>query len=384
MVRFSGRIPPELTPNALSRARQARGDVPFDLAVSNPTRCALPYPSGLLGGLGDDAGLLYEPEPTGLRTARDVVAAQYAQGGIDVDPRRVILTASTSEAYALLFKLLCDPGDRVAIPTPSYPLLHHLAALEGLRPVPYRLDALDGWQPDARSLDGFRAIVVVHPNNPTGSYLAPDRVEDLFEACDRCGAALIADEVFFDFRLDEHAAGASFAATTRVPTFTLGGLSKQIGLPQLKLSWIVAGGTADVSAQAVDRLSFIADQYLSVATPVQLALEELLDAGRAVHAAILERCRRNLAALSRAVAAAACGVTLYRPSGGWSAVLRFPSVVEEERLALDLLVQDGVAVHPGYFFDLVPDGHLVLSLLPEPAIFDEGLDRLLRRVAALG
>jgi len=384
MARFSGRIPVDLTPNALARAREARGEPPFDLTVSNPTRCALSYPSGLLGGLADDAGLRYEPDPAGLRVAREAVTGHYARRGVEVDPGRVILTASTSEAYALLFKLLCDPGDRVAIPSPSYPLLQHLAALEGLSPVPYRLDAHKGFQPDVPSLDGIRAIVVVNPNNPTGSYLEPGKAGELLDTCERSGAALISDEVFFDFPLDEAAVRTSFAASTRSGTFTLGGLSKQIGLPQVKLSWIVAGAGPGDSAEAVERLSFIADQYLSVATPAQLALDDLLRTGNVVHSAILERCRRNLDAMCRAVDAGPGGVTLSRPAGGWSAVLRFPAVVEEERFALDLLVQDGVAVHPGYFFDLVPEGHIVVSLLPPPSIFDEGLDRLLRRLAALG
>jgi len=385
MVRFSDRLPADLAPNALARARDGRSEVPFDLTVSNPTRCSLPYPVGLLETLARDEGLDYRPDPAGLPEARHAVAASYARRGIEVDPRRVILTASTSEAYGFLFKLLCDPGDRLLIPTPSYPLLQHLAALEGLRPLAYRLDAHGAWQPDVRSLDGAgaRAIVVVHPNNPTGSYVDRPVAAELLEACARAGAALIADEVFFDFPLVDRPDAASFAEEQRALTFTLGGLSKQLGLPQLKLSWIVVGGGEAEATRAVERLCFIADQYLSVATPVQLALEDLLLRGSSVHAAIHERCRRNLDALSRVVAGRG-GVTLLRPAGGWSAVLRYPAVVDEERLALELLVEDGVAVHPGYFFDFPADGYLVVSLLPEGSVFDEGIARLLRRLGALG
>lgn len=383
MVRFSDRLPPDLAPNALARAREGLSAVPFDLTVSNPTRCGLPYPVGLLETLARDAGLEYRPDPAGLPEARRAVALDYARRGVEVDPERVILTASTSEAYAFLFKLLADPGAGVLIPAPSYPLLQHLAALEGLRALPYRLDAHDDWQPDPRALEGSgaRAWVVVHPNNPTGSYVARPVAAELAEACARTGAALIADEVFFDFPLGDRGDVASFAAETRALTFTLGGLSKQVGLPQLKLSWIVVGGGEAEAARAVERLGFIADQYLSVATPVQLALADLLLGASSVHAAIHERCRRNLDALSRAVAGAAGGVTLLSPAGGWSAVLRYPAVVDEETLALDLLRQDGVAVHPGYFFDFPAEGNLVVSLLPEAGVFDEGVARLLRRLA---
>lgn len=386
MVRFSERIPGDLTPTALARARERAPNVPFDLTVSNPTLCGLSYPPGLLSSLADERGLIHDPDPAGLPAARAAVAADHSRRGIEIDPRRVILTTSTSEAYSLLFKLLCNPGERVAIPFPSYPLLQHLVTLEGLEPAPYRLAAHDAWQPDVAQLSraGAQAIVVVHPNNPTGSYLAPETADRLREACRRSETALIVDEVFFDFPLEARPLDvSSFAASDRALSFTLGGLSKLAGLPQLKLGWIVVGGEPAEADHAVERLSFIADQYLSVAAPVQLALESLLRHGTTVHDAILERCRRNLEALARAVASTpSTGLTLLRPAAGWSAILRYPAILDEQRLALDLLEQDGVAVQPGYLFDFETDGHLVLSLLAEPSVFDEGTARLMRRLAS--
>lgn len=377
---LSNRIPPDLEPNALARARDDLGNVPYDLTVSNPTVCAIPYPPDLLEPLASPAGLTYSPEPLGLRDARRAVAADYGLRGLDVDPERVVLAASTSEAYGLLFKLLGDPGDVALVPAPSYPLLHHLATLEGLRPIPYRLVLEDVWQPDVDALGSERAsvIVAVHPNNPTGSYLSARSADALVESCAKAGAALVVDEVFLDYPLVDGTATASFVGETRALTFCLGGLSKQVGLPQLKLAWIVVAGPEDAARHALDGLAFVADQYLSVATPVQLALSKLLERGAAVRGAILARCRRNLDALARAAAGVA-GVTLVRPQGGWCAIVRVPAVHNDEELALDLLRRDGVAVHPGYFFDFPADGFFVVSLLPEPATFDAGVMRFLAR-----
>ncbi len=354
---LSKRLPVDLRPNALARAREARGGVPFDLTVSNPTVCGIPYPDDILDDLADRAARTYRPEPLGLPEARAAVAAHYGHGGIDVDPDRVVLTASTSEAYGLALKLLCDPGDVVLVPVPSYPLLHHLVTLEGLSPVPYELPLDEAWQPDARALAHrpARAILTVHPNNPTGSFLTRATADALVDACAGSGKALVADEVFLDYRLDGGAAAPSFAGETRALTFCLGGLSKLVGLPQLKLAWIVVSGPEAEARPALDGLAFIADQYLSVSTPVQLALPRLFERGAAVRAAILARCRRNLTTLVQAVAATG-SVTVLAPQGGWCAILRVPAVHDDETLALALLEQDGVAVHPGYLFDFPAQG----------------------------
>ncbi len=382
---FSGRVPRDLRPNRISEVLRRLGTPPFDLTLSNPTRCGIAYPDGLLAPLADPAGLVYRPDPRGLRSARVAVASEYRRHGAEVDPDRIILTASTSEAYAFLFKLLCEPGQAVLTPTPSYPLFEHLAAVEGVRVRPYRLDPEAGWRLEVADLAGagsdVQAAVVVHPNNPTGSWVHPADGQRLAELCAECSWALVVDEVFLDYPL-AGAPATSFAGQSAALTFALGGLSKSVGLPQLKLAWIAVGGPPALVAAALERLEFIADTFLSVATPVQLALGELLATGAGVRSAIVSRCRANLAAL-RAAVAAHPAVTVLSPDGGWSAVLRIPAVVAEEDLVVTLLERDGVAVHPGFFFDFPRDGYLVVSLLPPPATFAAGVEVLLRRLAEL-
>ncbi|MFZ5786632.1 MAG: pyridoxal phosphate-dependent aminotransferase [Acidobacteriota bacterium] len=380
---FSTRVPEDLSPNRLARAR-ASAAVRHDLTVSNPTAVELPYPEGLLDALADPAGLAYRPDPRGLLSAREAVAGELRRHGAVVDPERIVLTASTSEAYAFLFKVLCDPGQAVLVPVPSYPLLEHLARVEGVEAVPYRLDAEHGWRLDVEEIaaapESVRAAVVVHPNNPTGSHVHPEDATALAVLCARRGWALIADEVFLDFPLDGGpGAGRSFAARGDCLTFALGGLSKSVGLPQAKLSWIAVSGPDQAAAPVLERLEFVADTFLSVATAVQLAAPRLLREGEAVREAIRGRCRGNLAALC-ALAAQLPAVEALPVGGGWSAVVRVPAVVGEEELALGLLREDGVAVQPGYFFDFARDGYLVVSLLAPPEEFRSGVERVLARV----
>ena len=381
---FSRRVPQDLTPTAWARARAARGEVPYDLTMSNPTLCGFAYPHGLLDPLRDPAALRYRPDPKGLRSAREAVAGEYAARGVAVDPGRIVLTASSSESYGFLFKVLCDPGDTVLAPTPSYPLFEHLASLEGVRIARFPLDPAGGWQPhppEPRVAKAARAAILVHPNNPTGSWVDPGAAERLAACGGGAPIPLIVDEVFLDFPLarDEHA--GTFAARSAGLTFTLGGLSKSRGLPQLKLSWIVASGPDAEVASVLAALEFIGDSYLSVATPVQHALPEILNRAAPVRDAILARCRGNLA-LARGLVRDVPGVELLEPGGGWSAVLRFPRVVTEDALVLELLERHGVAVHPGYFFDFPTEGYLVFSLLPEAATFEAGLKLTLDAIAA--
>jgi len=385
MVAFSGRIPAALAPNRIAEAL-ARTPPRFDLTVANPTRCGIPYPDGLLAGLADPSALVYCPDPRGLEVAREAVAAEVARFGVAVDPRRVVLTASTSEAYAFLFKVLANPGDAVLVPSPSYPLFEHLAHVEAVQAIPYHLEPELGWRPDLHELAGaptaVRAIVVVHPNNPTGSFLHPDDAAAIVGLAAARGWAIVADEVFLDYPLAGGAgAGRTLAATESALTFTLGGLSKSVGLPQLKLAWTVVSGPQRLVEESLARLEFVADTFLSVATPVQLALPDLLRRGAAVRAAIATRCRANLERLRQEVAGVPA-VAAAEPGGGWSAVVRVPALVGEEELVLELLREDGVAVQPGYFFDFPTDGVLVVSLLPEPRTFAEGVERLLARVAS--
>ena len=384
-VCFSRRVPADLRANRISETLARLGAPAFDLTVSNPTACGIPYPDDVLTPLANPAALRYRPDPRGRREARAAVAEEYRRHGVTLDPDRIVLTASTSEAYAFLFKLLCDPGETVLTPLPSYPLFEHLARVEGVGAQAYHLEPEAGWRPDldeiAAAGDEVRGVIVVHPNNPTGSLVQAADATDLARLCRRRGWALIADEVFLDYPLDAGDA-ASFTAASEALTFTLGGLSKSVGLPQLKLAWIAVSGPDEEVGTALERLEFIADTFLSVATPVQLALPELLRTGAVVRAAIAARCRANLAGL-RAAAPVCPAVSVLPVDGGWSAVLRFPAVIGEEELVLALLTHDGVAVQPGFFFDFPRDGYLVLSLLPPPEVFHNGVERLLARMRSL-
>ena len=382
----SSRLPRDLTPNALSAGlarMRAEGRPVADLTLSNPTRAGIPYPLDLLAPLADPAGLSYEPEPFGLATARAAVAADFARRGVAVAPDRVCLTASTSEAYALLFKLLCDPGDRVLVPQPSYPLFEHLTALECVQAVPYALELHGAWRLDVaaieRSLDDrTRAVLVVSPNNPTGSIVQSGELEELAALCASRGVALIGDEVFADYRLDGAAPAVSVLQQSRALAFALGGLSKSVGLPQVKVAWIAVNGPDALVAEALAGLEIVADTFLSVSTPAQVALPRLLMHGAVVRHAIRERTARNLSALTAAVAAAPA-VTLLPPAGGWCAVLQVPSLVSEEALVLALLEHDGVLVQPGYFFDFPREAFVVVSLLVDPGVFDPAIARVLAR-----
>jgi aspartate/methionine/tyrosine aminotransferase len=361
--------------------RRATGGTILDLTESNPTHAGLAYPEAALAEtMWDARSLRYEPTPVGLSTAREAIAAAY--GARAPDPARVVLTASTSDAYGMLFKLLCDPGDRVLVPRPSYPLFHYLATLEGVESAPYELCYDGAWHVDLASVragaPGARAIVLVNPNNPTGSYVAEDERRALAEL----GLPLISDEVFADYPLaPPQAPRADFiAAHDDVLAFSLGGLSKAAGLPQLKLGWIVCAGPTAELTPALARLALIADTYLSVATPVQHAVPRLLALAPGIRGAIAARTRDNREVLRAALAARPdSALTLLAAEAGWYAVLRVPATRSEEGWALALL-DDGVLVYPGYFFDFMRGAHLVVSCLPEPAGFRAGIDRLLARV----
>lgn len=381
---FSSRVPGELEPNrftvALRRARAEQRSL-IDLTLTNPTAAGFRYPSSVLIALSDGAAMQYAPHPFGMQPAREAVAADYARRGVGVAPEHIVLTASTSEAYSLLFKLLCEPsGDDVLTPVPSYPLFDHLTRLDGIRARPYRLAYHGRWMVELESVDAawtpqVRAVLGVSPNNPTGSVLSADELAALDRRCAAREAALILDEVFADYPL---AAGAEVASRATCLQFRLGGLSKSAGLPQVKLGWIGVDGPPALVRAALDRLELICDTYLSVSTPVQVAAPALIAAGVEVREAILARIRENYATLGNLVASRPAIERLHA-DGGWSAVLRVPATRTEEDLVIDLLEQDGVMVHPGFFFDFAHEAYLVVSLLPEPAAFREGVTRLLDR-----
>jgi alanine-synthesizing transaminase len=382
---LSSRLPRSLELNAVSRALDAkrrRGTPIVDLTETNPTSVGFAYANELLEPLAHPRALEYEPQALGLWSARAAVAADFRRRGIAISADRVALTASTSEAYALLFKLLCDAGDAVLVPHPSYPLFEHLTQLESVRAIPYALEYHGSWRIDVESIkraagDRVRAVLVVSPNNPTGSFLQRDDLAELSDVAASRGWAIIGDEVFADYPLDPAIEATHVLAATGVLTFSLGGLSKSAGLPQLKLGWIGFGGPgADVDA-ALAAYELIADTYLSVATPVQAAAAELLEHGAAIRAQILARVRRNLVSL-REIASRHPSIDVLKVEGGWSAVIQ---VKGEEALVLDLLEKDDVLVHPGYFFDFAREAFIVVSLIVEPATFDRAIDRVMTRAA---
>jgi alanine-synthesizing transaminase len=381
---FSNRLPRRADVNALSRAVQslrATGAAPVDLTESNPTTAGFLYPPDLLAALSDERALRYDPQPLGLATARAAVAQDYARRGMTVDPSDVVLAASTSEAYSWLFKLLCSPGDSVLVPQPSYPLFEHLTRLEGVAASPYDLTYHGRWDIDFDTVlaapPNTRVLLVVTPNNPTGSYVAAGEMERLARICRDRGWTLVADEVFADYSLDEARAVTGLAYGLDVLSFTLGGASKSLGLPQVKLGWLLAAGPRREKDAALAALELIADTYLSVGTPVQVAAPELLRRGAGIRDAIHERIRRNLRQ-ARVCARTYPSCDVLRVEGGWSAPVRVPATRGEEALVLGLLERERVLVHPGYFFDFPHEAFLVVSLLPPEDIFADAFERVLR------
>jgi alanine-synthesizing transaminase len=343
--------------------------------------CGFDYPGDLLDSLADARALRYDPQPLGLPVARDAVAADYARRGIDVSAHCIVITASSSESYSLLFKLLCDPGDSVLVPAPSYPLFEHLARLDAVRLQPYRLEYHGRWTLHADDLArvvdaSTRAVLVVSPNNPTGSMLSRAECGELHSFCASRGLTLIADEVFCDYPLDAGPdAVQSVLGGGQVLTVSLGGLSKSVGLPQLKLGWMAVGGPDDLTVPAMQRLEIIADAYLSAATPVQVAAPRLLQSGARVRRQIAERVLLNYKVIGRlAENHPACCVL--PAEGGWSAVVQAPAIMPDEARAIALVRDVGVLVHPGHFFDFDRDGYFVVSLLARPEEFREGASRM--------
>jgi alanine-synthesizing transaminase len=324
----------------------------------------------------------YDPQPKGLARAREMVAAYYREqsGGFEIDPESVVLTTSTSEGYSYVFRLLCNPGDEVLVPKPSYPLFEFLADLEDVKLVSYPLLYDHGWQIDFHSMQkavnaSTRAVVVVHPNNPTGSYVSQSERELLNAFCREHGLAAVVDEVFLDYPHDG-VRRTSFAANQVALTFTLSGLSKISGLPQMKLAWVATSGPEEMVASAMGRLEVIADTYLSMNAPIQLAAGVLLEQRKKIQPLLLDRVHANLAELDRQLAKQKTTQRL-QVEGGWYAVLRVPVTQSDEDLAIEILRKTSVLVHPGHFFDFTGDGYLIISLLTPPAVFCKGIERTL-------
>jgi alanine-synthesizing transaminase len=387
---FSDRVPRDLAANRLTSAVAAlrRERRPFvDLTESNPTRAGFDYPPDLLAALADPRALDYAPSPLGAREAREAAARDYARRGVEVSPDRIALSASTSDAYSTLFKLLADAGDEIVIPRPSYPLFEHLARLDVVAARQYDLEIHGGWSIDVESVEGAmtprtRALLIVSPNNPTGSFVSADELDRLAALCAPRGVAIVADEVFADYELTPGAAAAAARVACRrdVLTFSLGGLSKSIGLPQVKLGWIAVGGPEALVRAALERLEHICDTYLPVSTPVQIAAPLLLERGAAIRAQIAARVAANYQTL-QTMGSDVPSCRVLPGGGGWYAALHVPSLESEEDLAVRLLTRDEVLVHPGYFFDFPRESFLVVSLLPREASFADGVARILRHFA---
>jgi alanine-synthesizing transaminase len=382
---FSHRTDWKLTPNRFTQVVEevrASGKEILDLTVSNPTRAGIEFDGpAILDSLRNLKSLDYDPQPKGLLGAREAVAEYYGERGETVNPEHLVLTASTSEGYSYVFRLLANPGDEVLVPKPSYPLFDFLAELQDVTLTGYPLLYDHGWQIDWPSLEAAvtektRAVVVVHPNNPTGSFISAAERERLSELCRERGLALIVDEVFLDYPLDG-ARRPSFVTNDRALTFTLSGISKISALPQMKLAWIaVSGPPADVDA-AMQRLEVIADTYLSLNAPVQLAAGVLLDQRKKIQPQLMQRVGANLAELDRQLARQKSCVRL-DVEGGWYAVLRVPAMQSDEELVIALLRETGTMVHPGHFYDFPRDGYLVLSLIARGEDFRDGIARVLR------
>jgi alanine-synthesizing transaminase len=387
--KFSSRLHWDLAPNRISRLldeKRAAGAPILDLTESNPTAAGLAYPSeAILSALGDPRSLRYEPAAVGMSSARAAVSEYYSGLAPNpVSPDRILLTASTSEAYAFVFKLLADPGHEVLVPSPSYPLFDYLAALDSVRVVQYPLVYHGGWALDFDALTRSitprsRAIVLVNPNNPTGSFLKRRELGPLLALCREHNLAVISDEVFADYVLDRDVPVIrSLTEVDEVLTFCLSGLSKVAALPQLKLGWIVTGGPPAERELAFERLELIADTYLSVSAPVQWAAPVLLELRGRLQQQIIGRVQAN-----RAFLASQVGPTspwkLLATEGGWYAVLEAPRIQSEEEWVLNLLAEDNVLVQPGFFFDFEREAFLIISLLTAEDAFRAGIRRILAR-----
>ncbi|MGH9864746.1 MAG: pyridoxal phosphate-dependent aminotransferase [Candidatus Acidiferrales bacterium] len=381
---FADRTSWNLATNRLSEAlaqHRASGKPLFDLTASNPTECGFLYDTAaILRALSNPAAMIYQPEPRGLATTRRAITEYYVAHGGDVPAEDILLATSTSEAYSFVFRLLCNPGDELLIPAPSYPLFDFLADIQDVRLVRYPLYYDHGWQIDFHALEQAmtprtRGVIVVHPNNPTGHYTNSATIKYLNEICSAREIAIIADEVFLDFSLTrkQH---PSFAANRAALTFTMSGLSKIAGLPQMKVAWLVSSGPEPWKSQAGARLEVIADTYLSMNAPLQLAVPVFLEQRRAFHEQLMARMHANLAELDREIAKQKSCSRL-EVEGGWYVVLRVPVTRSDENLAVDLLESVDVCVHPGHFYDFPSDGYLIVSLITPEHDFAEGIHRLL-------
>ena len=367
--------------SAVLARHRASGKRLYDLTASNPTECGFAYNNEvILTALRNPATLRYEPNPKGLESARLAVTEYYSARSAAISAEDIVLTTSTSEAYSFVFRLLCNPGDELLIPAPSYPLFGFLADIQDVKLARYPLVYDHGWQIDLHSLQQAitprtRGVIAVNPNNPTGNFVKDKELAKLNEICATRGMALIADEVFLDFALRD-GKPVTFAGNTETLTFAMSGLSKIAGLPQMKMAWVIANGPGRLKRRAMERLEVIADTYLSPNAPAQLAMPVFLEQRRGFQKQVIARVQKNLAELDRQLAGQKTCARL-EVEGGWYAVLRVPATGGDEELAIELLTKEDVYVHPGHFFDFAAEGYLVVSLIGREEEFASGIARVL-------
>ena len=386
---FADRTNWNLSTNRLAEAlarHRAGGRTMLDLTASNPTECGFRYDEQkILAALHQPTALEYHPDPRGLLSARQAVADYYSGFGSQVPLEDMVLTSGTSEAYSFAFRLLCNSGDELLIPAPSYPLFDFLADIQDVKLNRYSLLYDHGWHMDFHTLGRAitprtRGVIVVHPNNPTGHFTKRTEIDQLNSICSKHKLAIIADEVFLDFGLTQQP--PSFATNGGALTFTMSGLSKISGLPQMKLAWLIASGPPDLKREALARLEVIADTYLSLSAPIQLAAHALLQQRQDFQTQVGARVRRNLAELDAQLARQQHCSRL-EVEGGWYAVLRVPATMPDEDLAIELLNQRDVYVHPGHFFNFAGDGYVVVSLITREPEFAEGIARIVDQPMSL-
>lgn len=378
--RLSWSVPSNNFSNRVEDKRRAGARL-LDLTCSNPTEVLAEYPhQAIRTAYGNNSDFRYTPEPAGKRNARDAIRGYYQQHGISVPVERLFLTASSSESYAVLFKLFCNPGDEILAPVPSYPLFEYLAALESVRIIPYHLRYDGSWHIDfphlrSRISPRTRAIVIVNPNNPTGSLLKDAEANELFHVAQKYHLPIISDEVFFDYPLLRPPSAVSTLATQdSVLTFSLNGLSKAAGMPQMKLGWIAVSGPSSDVAMAARNLELLLDTYLSVGTPVQNTLPALLHIGKGIQEQLLRRIRLNAATLRQLLHNSSA--TCLHLEAGWSAIVRLPNIFGEEEWAIRFLEECGVIIQPGYFFEMSGEPYVVLSLITPEDEFASGVSRI--------
>ncbi|MBI5215617.1 MAG: pyridoxal phosphate-dependent aminotransferase [Ignavibacteriae bacterium] len=382
-MNFSTRTNWHRQPNALHRLleqKKTNGETILDLTVSNPTECGFVYPEQkILSALSDARTLSYEPDARGLLSAREAIVEYYSVRGIAVDSSNIFLTASTSESYSLLFKLLCNGGDNVLVPQPSYPLFEYLAQINDVQLRHYHLHYNDDWMIDIQSIrDAItpqtKVIVLINPHNPTGSFLKHHELESIKQIAHEHSLALLVDEVFIDYPFRSEQEIISTAGESEVLTFTLNGISKMCGLPQMKLGWFVVGGSRFDVKEASGRLEVLCDMFLSINTPVQVALPKLLQCGETIRQQIQTRIKSNYRSLQSLTNHSP--LTTHQSEGGWYGILHVPQTKTDEEWAIEVLEKRNVHLFPGYFFDLQTEGNLVVSLLVEEQTFRRGIEEL--------